>query len=86
MKCPKCVELALKSILYTSGGCITTGMCPESYYDEDGKRHWHDPNGSTSTYECSNGHQVSVTTHDPCGSCDYNKDCYQVIVVREKAG
>jgi len=48
-------------------------MCHESYYDEQGKYHDHDPNASWSTMSCSQGHKLFIRLEHQCGSCDYNK-------------
>ena len=56
MKCPECVKLGMKSVLHASGG-ITTLMCGQYFYDEDGVYHSHDPNLTTTEWHCSQGHQ-----------------------------
>ena len=52
---------------------MSTDMCVEQYYDEDGKLHVHDPNCSTSSWRCSNGHHISVSRYGRCGRCDFGK-------------
>ncbi len=65
MKCPECVALGQRSTVQDHGGSVTC-MGFSSYYDEDGKRHSHDPNTRTMGYSCSNGHRW---TERSSGSC-----------------
>lgn len=73
MKCEKCVAEGKRSTVTDHGG-MTTCMGTHSFYDEDGAHHFHDPNGHTRTYECSNGHRLSVTTYSQCrvAGCNFN--------------
>jgi hypothetical protein len=45
------------------------------FYDEDGVYHDHDPNVSSSTLTCSNGHKWAESSKSPCPApgCDYGK-------------
>lgn len=73
MKCEQCVAEGKTSRVYGGDSCVSTLMGGgESYYDEDGKRHKHDPNGNTYSYHCSNRHTWSRTTYLECW-CGYNK-------------
>lgn len=56
--CPVCREQGLKSIIYVVG-CRTTLMATHQWYDENGTYHFDDPNRTTCTYRCSNGHEWS---------------------------
>lgn len=44
MKCKECVKEGAESRLYGGDSCITTCMGTSSFYDEQGRRHFHDPN------------------------------------------
>lgn len=77
MKCPKCVEDGERSTL-TGGVGTTTLMYAAPFYDEDGNYHDHNPNATTTSYQCSRGHRITVTTHRRCGSCDWGSNSDQV--------
>lgn len=68
--CDQCKELGMKSKIHGGWGEKTL-MGFETYYDEDGKFHSHDPNKCTSTYTCSNNHRFTIKWITPCKSCDY---------------
>jgi hypothetical protein len=53
--CETCATEGQKSIV-TSGGACTTLMGFQSYYDEEGVFHSHDPNRTTADFRCSRGH------------------------------
>lgn len=72
MKCRKCVNEGLKSILH-SGECTTTLMGFSPYWDEDGNEHVHNPNRTTQSYSCSNGHRYIELSNRPCPTCDKGK-------------
>ena len=72
VRCPKCVEEGQKSTLHGGGG-ITTCMGTQSYFDEEGNPHHHDPNSTTSSLRCSRGHSVVIVSYRTCPSCDNNK-------------
>lgn len=65
MKCPKCVELGMKSTVQ-SNGCSTTLLdYSPGYYDQDGN--WvgfKDPNTTTCYYTCSNGHKFYTKSRE----------------------
>lgn len=74
MICEKCKAAGKRSIVKIGGG-VSTAMCGHSYYDEDGHYHNHDPNHTTWSLRCSNGHVGRQTVgrgcpHEPC---DENK-------------
>ena len=79
MICPVCQEQNLKSRV-TGGPGMTTLMGYFPYYDEDGKYHDHDPNTTTTHYNCSNGHYFSISQKGTCPSCDYVKDTKRVTI------
>ncbi len=55
MKCPECIKNGEKSCVYI-GMRTSTTMSTSCYYDEDGKLAINDPNITTTSYSCSNGH------------------------------
>ena len=57
-RCPICKEQGIRSKVYI-GTCLRTLMGISSYYDEDGNYHFKDPNITTCTYRCSNGHEFT---------------------------
>jgi len=59
MKCPECEKLGLRSKVFV-GQATRTLMGYTSYYDEDGKFHNNNPNKTTTSYTCSNGHAWMV--------------------------
>ena len=65
LKCPECVELGLRSTV-TVGVGMTTLMNTHQFYDEDGKYHFHDPNHSSTSYTCSQGHEWSTSHVSKC--------------------
>ena len=73
--CPECVEQGQRSKVFEQGSTKTLlGWRP--FWDEDGKRHSHDPNTVTSYYKCSNGHVWGTKSKVPCPNpdCDYGKE------------
>lgn len=58
-KCPICVKEGKKSYVY-EGACVSTLMGTYSWYDEGGKYHYSDPNTTTCSYHCSEGHSFEV--------------------------
>ena len=72
MKCPECVKVRGRSVV-TEGGGRTTLMSPNNYYDEDGIFHSHDPNITTTTYSCSNGHEWTDKSKSSCPNCNYGQ-------------
>ena len=55
MKCSECIESGKKSRVYIKMRTKTC-MSVSQYYDEDGKLVVNDPNITTTSYSCSNGH------------------------------
>lgn len=73
MICEQCKSEGKKSTIIANGGGMTTLACTHDYYDEDGKRHYHDPNYSIHGYQCSNGHTWTTRSYSSCW-CGYNKE------------
>ena len=57
-KCPVCKEQGLKSRVYERG-CSSTLMATHTWYDEEGRFHYENPNRTICNYTCSNGHHFS---------------------------
>lgn len=74
MKCEKCVEAGLRSFVYP-GITFVTSMISQSFYDEDGIYHHHDPNWHSSSWSCSQGHRWEVRSLHPCSACGLHKKC-----------
>ncbi len=68
--CSICADRGDKSIL-REYGCAVTDMGWYPYYDENGMRHSHNPNGVGYYLECSNGHEW--WPNNTCPNCDYGK-------------
>lgn len=70
MQCPQCIEEGKRSTIVLGGGSRTLlGWTP--YYDEDGNYHSHDPNRTSSSGQCSNGHRLHIRSGARCPSCEY---------------
>jgi hypothetical protein len=65
MQCPICSSAGQSSKVYP-GATFVTAMAWQPYYDEAGKYHDHDPNGNTTHYRCSLGHEFEVTAYQQC--------------------
>jgi hypothetical protein len=74
VKCPECVKAGLRSTVQVGYG-TTTLLASRPYYDEDGVLHSHDPNRTSQTYGCSNGHEWGAFKMTTClaRGCDYGK-------------
>ncbi len=73
MKCPECIETDQQSNVYP-GSTTVTLMGYQTYYDEDGVYHHHDPNRHTTGYSCSNGHQWQKSVAPQCPAGDYPEE------------
>ncbi len=73
MKCPECVKLGVTSKVYSNGSLRTLMGGGETFYDEGGERHRHDPNRITNGWYCSNKHYFSEVFGLPCPNkkCDW---------------
>lgn len=79
MICPKCKEEGNTSKVYSGYG-MTTCAGTMSYYDEQGKYHYHDSNITTSQATCSNGHRITMKSSSKCSSCDFGSNSDSVTV------
>ncbi len=67
MKCPECELTGQRSKLYTPDCYVSTLMGgSETYYDEDGHRHYHEVNSSRGQAHCSLGHILNVERSTKC--------------------
>jgi len=65
MICEQCKAEGKTSRVTGLGGSRTLMYCAP-YYDEEGRRHHHDFNITTSGYECSNGHHWETQSRGTC--------------------
>lgn len=72
MKCPECEKEGKRSTVRGGGG-FSTAMGVDTFYDEDGKYHRHDPNYTTMIMTCSNGHEWDAAKPHKCPAegCDF---------------
>jgi hypothetical protein len=82
MICPVCKESGLKSTVWDSGTSSTLlGWMP--YFDEEGKKHSHDPNRCSTVYTCSQGHRFVHRYHIACPTCGVVSDLEEFEVIRK---
>lgn len=70
MKCQSEAEKSFVKELFS--GSATLGI-PESFYDEDGRYHYHGSTVFVVVYKCSNGHETRAVNHTACTTvgCTY---------------
>lgn len=74
MKCPECQSQDMVSVVRRLGPRISTLMMVDTYWDEDGKMHIHDPNRTVDWFRCSNGHEWSKQVNRcPAKDCEWNQ-------------
>jgi hypothetical protein len=80
--CPECKATGLKSRV-NPGMAMETCMGVDSYYDEEGRYHRHDPNITTQGFVCSNGHSWYTKTPSVCwcGKAGYSPPTPTVLSV-----
>ena len=62
MRCPECEQAGARHSVYEGISSRTAMMGSPAYWDENGHYHSaHDPNSTTTSYRCSNGHTWPVT-------------------------
>lgn len=68
MKCPECVKEGKKSRITqdVTRLTFTTDVYCAPYWDEEGNRHIHDLNTTTTSYECSKGHKWTGSAGSSC--------------------
>lgn len=79
MICPKCKELGQKSRV-NLGQTLSTLTMSEMYWDEEGIPHHHDRNNIVTTYHCTNGHRIVISSTNKCPSCDFGNEVLKVTV------
>ena len=80
MICPVCEKEGKLSQVNVGLSMVTlAGHIP--YYDEKGLYHDHDPNYTTTEFNCSNGHKFTKSYKSVCPNCNYgsNKEKIQII-------
>lgn len=77
MICETCQGEGRTSRVFPGIG-FRTAVMGESYYDEQGVFHDHDPNESVSSYSCSNGHHWRVRRYSKC-ACGWSGGTDQVV-------
>lgn len=70
MICPECQKEGKKSKVW-QGSTVMTAMYSDSYWDENGKEHIHNPNDRATEYRCSKNHQWHITRKNKCPSCNW---------------
>ena len=66
MKCRKCNDANLKSIVFYPGIPISPDVENQPFYDKLGRMHHHDSNSVTALYRCSRGHNWTEKTTGDC--------------------
>jgi hypothetical protein len=74
MRCHYCKQEGKKSSLHDLGSSTTLIGGAQSYWDSDGKKHYHDYNTTTTSYMCSEGHRYLEKKKIACPSCDVNHE------------
>lgn len=64
-RCPTCRAENRKSKVYP-GACSSTLLGFTPFYDEEGRYHYHNPNTSNCSFQCSNGHQWNESEVAKC--------------------
>ena len=68
MKCEACVRDGKRSTVHELSS-ITTSLQSNYFFDEDGEHHFHNPNVTTSSWRCSNGHEFVREGRSECETC-----------------
>jgi len=71
--CPACQREGRKSKVYSMGSARTM-LGWNTYHDEEGVYHSHDPNEVKTGYRCENGHMFDVIWRAECPNCDYGRE------------
>ena len=70
MICPACAARNLNTQVFSLGTTFTDLPLVPSTAGQ-GVQHLHDPNSSTESFECINGHRFRVETFTQCSRCDF---------------
>jgi hypothetical protein len=87
MKCPRCEKDGKRSTIGGIRFLPVTDMSTHVHYDEDGRRHWHDPNRHGFLAVCSRGHRLHVIKGNKCqieGCAFGDEGSIRVIAVQER--
>jgi hypothetical protein len=73
MRCTECVESGVASKVYDCGATRTCMGGGGPYWDEEGVRHQHDSNTTTTGFRCSQGHMWVTKSMQACPApgCPY---------------
>lgn len=83
MKCPECERTGQRSKLFMPDAYMCTAMGgSQSFYDEDGEKHYHDINSAMGQGHCSNHHLIDVTRSTKCAAPGCNWGHEQTMAVR----
>lgn len=63
--CPWCELSGQTSTVFEGMSCCTAAYTPP-YFDATGRRHNHDGNATTTSYNCSRGHQFTERSYPQC--------------------
>jgi NAD-dependent SIR2 family protein deacetylase len=68
MRCPQCMAMGQKSTVRIGAGVVTE-MAVRTFYDEEGRYHYHNPNKHSRHLKCSNGHEWTERERNKCPTC-----------------
>ena len=69
LKCPECIAAGERSTVRSASTVRHHAGTVEVYWDEEGRKHVHDPNETTVRFRCSKGHEFDQTHKQPCPGC-----------------
>lgn len=81
MECPVCVGTGQTSEVQEPPRVTRTTAHSEPYLDDHRAVHEHDPNKTTSEYECSKGHRWWMSAYASCW-CGWQKDRAPEVTVQ----
>ena len=68
MICAECQKAGERSVVRFRA--VQTALPVDSYFDEDGKLHNHNPNSMTTFFTCSRGHTWNTVQAASCSVCN----------------
>lgn len=71
MKCPECLVLRQKSKVKPLPVCVNQDLKADRFYDENRRRHFHDPNVRKQYFSCTRGHQWFELRVSECPVCKW---------------
>lgn len=74
--CPQCKKLNQRSIVEGESPWQQFGdyKDPKEYYDQEGRRHVHDPNKVFATWKCDKGHRFNWYVRAGCVACGQTQE------------